>query len=358
MKSILFLMPGPGNRATGGGKVIYEYANRLIVDGYPVTIVYPATSYFGHYSFCGKIRAVLGYLYYLLRRKYVPYQWFNLDRRVQLHFVWSLSEQRVPLADIYIATALATAEYLNTYRNVSSEHKIYLIQGYESWDWGEERFLTSLRFAMSKITIAPHLLRAIEKQGNHGTMIELGLDFDYFHPTRSIADKDRFVVAMLYHTAPLKGVADGFAALELARKTYPQIHVILFGHFPPPKELPEWVEYYQQPNQAIHNDIYGRAAIYIGPSHSEGFNLTVAEAMQCGCAVVCTDIGGYASLCIDGQTALVSPVKDIEAMASNIIRLIDDTELRHTLAHNALQKVQLYTWKRAYRQFKYEIDQV
>ena len=39
-RSIVILFPHPTAGSTGGYKVIYEYANRLVDDGYDVHIVY------------------------------------------------------------------------------------------------------------------------------------------------------------------------------------------------------------------------------------------------------------------------------------------------------------------------------
>ena len=41
-KRILFLFPGASGVSAGGYKVVFEYANRLVADGYEVGMVYPA----------------------------------------------------------------------------------------------------------------------------------------------------------------------------------------------------------------------------------------------------------------------------------------------------------------------------
>ena len=41
-KRILFLLPSIGVKPIGGFKVIYEYANRMVADGFDVGIGYPA----------------------------------------------------------------------------------------------------------------------------------------------------------------------------------------------------------------------------------------------------------------------------------------------------------------------------
>lgn len=52
------------------------------------------------------------------------------------------------------------------------------------------------------------------------------------------------------------------------------------------------------------------------------------------------------------ETALVSPVKDVESLADNIIRLIEDPDLRCRLAVNGNVNIKQYTWGRSYEQLK------
>ena len=57
-------------------------------------------------------------------------------------------------------------------------------------------------------------------------------------------------------------------------------------------------------------------------------------------------------MAIDGETALVSPVGDSEAMANNIIRLIEDEELRYRIANDGYQFIQRFTWEESYHKLK------
>lgn len=61
--------------------------------------------------------------------------------------------------------------------------------------------------------------------------------------------------------------------------------------------------------------------------------------MLCGCAIVCTDIGGYTVVAKEGQTALLAKVGDYNKLAENIIRLIEDDDLRYKLAYNGLNLI-------------------
>jgi glycosyltransferase involved in cell wall biosynthesis len=356
MKPIItFLLPAVATAPVGGYKVVFEYANRLVADGYSVNIVFTASYFFLEQSLFLKSKSIARYIFFSLTRGYQPYHWFDLNRRVKLHWVKTLNEYHTPKSDIYIATAAQTAIYLNDYKKVNDKNKFYLVQGYESWI-GEERFLSTLRLSLNKITISTHLYKAIANQGQSADLIYNGFDFSYFKKSVNYDMKNKFKVSMLYHSNPLKGCDDGIMALKIVKKKFPQLKACFFGTPKRPLNLPVWIEYFQTPNKEIHNDIYNESAIFIGPSHSEGFCLTPPEAMQCGCAVVCTDIGGYADVCKHEITALVSHVKDIEALAQNIIRLIEDDELRFRISEKGYENIKQFTWERAYSQFKLNIS--
>ena len=145
-------------------------------------------------------------------------------------------------------------------------------------------------------------------------------------------------------------VENGLA--EIVKKEYPQLKVNTFGVEPRPNYLPQWYSYYQSPDKEIHNRIYNEAAIFIGCSSVEGWGLPIGEAMICGAAVACTNNKGYLEMAKDGETALVSPIKDAQALANNIIRLIKDDELRHRIARNGNEFIKQFKWDSSYEKLK------
>jgi len=349
--TITFLLPGPGNKPIGGAKVVYEYANRLVNDGYTVNIAYPTLMLPKEMSLFNVFIRVLRYFYYIVMNKYKCSSWFSLDDKINEKWVWTLSEKCIPKSDVVIATSWRTAVYLNEYKNTKS--KFYLIQGYENWDnYDEKRLIETWKYPIVKIVIAPWLQEIGKKLGEETNLVENGFNFDYFKLSNKIETRNPNNLCMLYHKNENKGISDGFAAIEIARQKYPQITLNLFGVPSKPKNLPDWVNYYQKPNREEFNNLYNQSAIYVAPSHTEGLCLTVGEAMQCGCAVACTDIGGYTVLCCNEKNALVSPVKNPSALANNIIRLIEDQSLKNAIAKNGNENIRRFTWESAYFKFK------
>ena len=69
MKKINFILPVASRNPIGGFKVIYEYANRLINDGYAINIILPATLLWEEKSFKEKIKGIVRYLYFKIDKK-------------------------------------------------------------------------------------------------------------------------------------------------------------------------------------------------------------------------------------------------------------------------------------------------
>ncbi len=71
-------------------------------------------------------------------------------------------------------------------------------------------------------------------------------------------------------------------------------------------------------------DMYARATVVCLPSYREGFPKTLLEAAASGRPLVATDVPGCREICRAGETGLLVPPRDAEALASAICTLITD----------------------------------
>ena len=94
------------------------------------------------------------------------------------------------------------------------------------------------------------------------------------------------------------------------------------------------------------------ADISVLPStKGEGLSKVLLESMFLGRATVMTDIGGNRGLAIDGETALIVPPRDTEALARAIERLARDGDLRTRIGAAGRQYVtEHYTVKQSVRE--------
>jgi glycosyltransferase involved in cell wall biosynthesis len=90
--------------------------------------------------------------------------------------------------------------------------------------------------------------------------------------------------------------------------------------------------------------------IFVLPSLSEALSNSLMEAMGCGCCAVASDTGGNPELVQDGQTGLLFPVGNAEALAARLNLLLDEPEYRHRLGVQAERRMrQHFTREQAAR---------
>ena len=97
-----------------------------------------------------------------------------------------------------------------------------------------------------------------------------------------------------------------------------------------------------QPTLATY---YAAADVCAVPSLTESFGLVALEAMACGTPVVGTRVGGLQTLIDDGESGLLVPAGDYQALADAIARVLTDPRLRMHLAHGARERAEHYTWQ-------------
>jgi glycosyltransferase involved in cell wall biosynthesis len=75
------------------------------------------------------------------------------------------------------------------------------------------------------------------------------------------------------------------------------------------------------------------------PSWTEGLPMTVLEAMAHGRPVVATPVGGTPEVVADGETGLLVPPRDPEALAAALRRLLADPDLRRRMGEAGRRRV-------------------
>lgn len=354
MKTVCFLIPGRLDKPVGGHKVVYDYANKLVSDGVGVVIansVFMPSRLPRFKELLRKAYAIVRYVYRTVSRTDSCRSWYSLDPRVRETSVWTFDRIFIPSADIYVATAAVTAHYLLDYP-VVDKNKVYFIQGYENWNLTDEELKETYHFPFTKIVISKWLKTILEIEDSDCYLVPNGFSSEEFYCTVPVEQKDKFSVSMMYHTMPLKNCKMAFEALEKAKSVCPELHVNIFSVYDCPEDLPDWYTFYKTPDRATHIKINNESSIYVAPSSSEGFGLTVGEAMICGQAVACTDTKGYLEMAVDGENALVSHIGDVDALANNIIRLVQDDELRMRIAENGRKDITAFSLENSYRLFK------
>ena len=346
---ISFLMPGYTWSPSGGFKIVYEYANRLVKRGHIVTVVHPRTMPHLNESTSLTARQWLRNKVNLLIATLSEPQidWHLMDGRVKLAYVANANPNDIPDGDVIFATGWHTCQpVLNCPNNKGV--KCYFIQGYEAYHGPKELVDASWRAPLQKVVVSKWLLEVGKELGCEGLFyIPNAIDHDLFRVIHPIEKRTRRVT-MLFSTAQIKGAKDGIEALEIAKGTYPELEATLFGVFSRDVGIPSWMKYHRNPKQEfLASNIYSGSSIFLSSSWMEGFSLPPAEAAACGCAIVSTDSGGIREYIQNGSSGLLSAPKDPAALARNLCLLLGDDALRVKLAQAGNASVATLNWERS-----------
>ena len=82
------------------------------------------------------------------------------------------------------------------------------------------------------------------------------------------------------------------------------------------------------------------ADVFVLPSRVEGLPLTVLEAMAAARPVVATHVDGTPEAVVDGETGLLVPPGDIEALVAALDSLLDDSDLACRLGEAGRRRVE------------------
>ena len=204
---------------------------------------------------------------------------------------------------------------------------VFLFQGYGTP--GNPRVRAALDKRVRVLPIAAFLAEDARRADCLAEPFAVGLDRHVFAagpPAETRAPS----VAMISHQVDWKGTADGIAALRLVRAACPDAEILVFGE--PQEALPgRFVEGLSGRRDRI-GELLRRVAVFVLPSWEEGLGLPGIEALACGAALATTDTKGGRDYARDMETALVSPPCDPDALARNVVRLLNDHALRGVLA--------------------------
>lgn len=152
---------------------------------------------------------------------------------------------------------------------------------------------------------------------------------------------DDFTIGMLARHDPAKGIDLAIRVLGELGSGY---RLVVVGDGPQRDELEALVEDLDlrgqvelRPFSSEARHLYPTFDVYLLPSRLEAFPVTVQEAMQAGVPVVATEVGSIREAVDDGETGLIVPVGDIDALAGAIRSLHADPARRRAMGERAAE---------------------
>lgn len=109
-------------------------------------------------------------------------------------------------------------------------------------------------------------------------------------------------------------------------------------------ELADSVRMVGRVDNARMPELFHCADVLINPSLADNMPVSILEALASSVPVVTTSVGGIPYLVVDGETALLVPPGNPEAMAHGVISVLSSPRIRSDLIRNGRNLVQQFAW--------------
>jgi glycosyltransferase involved in cell wall biosynthesis len=203
-------------------------------------------------------------------------------------------------------------------------------------------------------------------------IVPVGVDVDLFRPLPGVEPVPGRLITTASADVTMKGLSFLLEALAKVRTDRDDAHLVVIGKRKPGGRSDEVirqlgldgnVEFVTGvPDERII-ELYGEAQLAVVPSLYEGFSLPAIEAMSCGTPLVATSGGALPEVVgRDGETALVVPPGDSEALAGKLRWALDQPSLRATVGAAGRQRVvDQWSWRhtaeRTVEQYRILLDE-
>jgi glycosyltransferase involved in cell wall biosynthesis len=188
-------------------------------------------------------------------------------------------------------------------------------------------------------------------------VVGVGADVGVFHPDPSVPRVPDRIVTTASADVPLKGLLPLVEAVAKVRTERPAELVVVgsarrggpVAEAISRYDLHDAVRFTGRLTEAELATELRRAALVVVPSLFEGFSLPLVEAMACGTPVVATTGGALPEVAgRHGETALLVPPGDPQALADAIVLMLADDALRARLGTAGRERVlRRFTWRAA-----------
>ncbi len=340
---INFVLPGISkNKVIGGFRVHYEYANRLANLGHKVIVshmFYAKKPY--HLQ---KVRNLMdGDIRHLIT-------WFEFSENV--HVTTIFNNRFIKPCDVLVLTSWETAFVFGNRHDVAWV-TAQIAYDYEFWTDANPQLKLQMKQAFAKPDVMISTSTAVGKMlaecGRRiDATINCGIRFEVFNLKNNI-ELRRNKIGILLRDDENKRVADAVKALAHIKLSR-DVEVLAAGKWSKP--LPDWITPVDTSTDTQLNEFYNSIGLFIFPSGSEGWGLPAMEALAGGVAVISSRNGGVEDFLKHEMNSLLYEPGNIAELISSIDRLLNNDDLRISLAKEGEKTARKYGWDDAVLQLE------
>jgi glycosyltransferase involved in cell wall biosynthesis len=326
----------------GAQRMLAELANRMSAMGHEITILMP-------------LRGVVEY---------------EMDCRIIFTGREGFAESDFPYADVIVSNYYTTVEASQKASEAGKGIHVRLSLCYEpAFLPDNNKSFSSYHNSRNLLVLSGWQQNIIRlNHGVKGRIVPVGLNPDFYNQNFRLVEGRNLVISAI-----IRKPEGGFSGhreqdyllqqLDLVKEVHPEVDIYLIT---PPGEFSESTMLQVLQNTGKYhfrtpgNDAelcyhYNETDIFVSSSTYDTGSLPGLEAMRCGAALVTTYAGGNMEYCVHGHNCLMS-YRYENRLALDVIRLIEDRELRLRLARRGEENSMRFSWAKSTEIFQKELS--
>ena len=217
----------------------------------------------------------------------------------------------------------------------------------------------TIKYYKSVIAVSESTKQALIDLGvckKHVRVIPNGVDTDFYKPAAKSATP---TILWVGRVKRYKRVEHVLSAFRFILKQLPDAQLIIVGN----GDYLENIESYSAKlglknvffpgfvDEKTKALLMASSWVIVSSSFVEGWGMTITESAACGTPAVAYDVPGLRDSVSNNETGLLVSDGNVTSLAQNLLRILQDEQLRETLGNNALKRTKRFSWNKIAKEF-------